>query len=283
MPVIDGVSRKRNFRLVKSRGGLQLEFDDIYRILADSKSQDRIDILNTPNLPEVGVTTNGPAVCSGIDANSWEANPIYWDAVASFSSNVDEDSSGAGSQGQSWGDPTTWVPIAKLAFESYSDVRLTDAAGAAQVNSAGQPFETAIAQRRTIVRYDFDQFEPATTTDDEISERNETVNDAIFKGKAVKTLLLTVREATLGLFYGYSVWRVGYSLAYKKDTWQRKRLDIGNSYLSGGSLLPYEDSEGNRIVGPLDGSGGKQSAGTAPAILTFDEFATSTFSSFIRT
>lgn len=282
MPTIDGTSRKSNFRLTKGKGGLELEFDDIYRIKADTKDQDRVDVLNTAGLPEVGVTTNGPAVCASINAERWEANPLYWDVVANFSSNVDEDSSGAGSQGQNWGDPTAWVPIAKLAFETYQEVRLVDAAGAAIVNSAGQPFETGIAQRRTLVRYDFDQFEPATTSIDTISERNETVNDAIFKGKAVKTLLLSVREATLGFFYGYSVWRVGYSLTYKKDNWRRKRLDIGNSYLSGGVLLPYKDSEGNRIVGPLDGAGAKQTAGTAPAILTFDEFSTSTFADFLR-
>jgi hypothetical protein len=60
-----------------------------------------------------------------------------------------------------------------------------------------------------------------------------------------------------------------------------KLADIGNSYLSGGVLVPFEDSEGNRIVGNLNGSGGKITDGNPPSTLTKDIFEAISFS-FLR-
>jgi hypothetical protein len=52
-------------------------------------------------------------------------------------------------------------------------------------------------------------------------------------------------------------------------TWKHKRLDVGTVYLDGGVHKPYLDDNGNVIAGALDGSGAKQTPGTAPAILEF--------------
>ena len=70
-------------------------------------------------------------------------------------------------------------------------------------------------------------------------------------------------------------------MVYKPDDWKLKVLDIGNSYLSGGTLQPYLDEEGNRIVGGLNGSGGKVTVGNAPSIKEFDKFEAISFS-FLR-
>lgn len=281
MPLLRGQSRKRGYKIRKSGISLTVEFEIEYYVLADSVDQPLIEIINTPGIPLIG-DQDGPTRAVGHSADNDPNNALLYTVTIEYSSEVDDDSSGASQQGQDFGDPTLWVPIAEFAFETYSEVRLTDAAGNAVVNSAKQPFETGIPQKRSIVRYDFDQFEPGTTDLDTISDRNETVNDAIFVGKAAKTLLLTIRKATFGFYFGFRAWRIGYSLGYKKDDWRVKRLDIGNTFLSGGVLKPYEDDEGNRIVGPLDGAGAKQTAGTAPAILNFDTYATSTFSDFLR-
>lgn len=280
MPTLVGEKREGGVSVRKSGRSLSIETTHSYRVKADSKSDSRATIMATSGLPIVGSTLNGPAICTGKTCNRDPANPLYWDVEVTFSTDSEDDSSGASEAAGS--DPSTWTPIAELAFETYTEVGLTDASGNPVVNSAGQPFETGFARPRTLVRLDFDQFEPTSVTDEDLIERNETVNNATYKGKAAKTLKLSIRSATIGTYFGYAAWRVSYSLTYKPDTWQRTRLDIGNCYLSSGNLLPYTDNEGNRIVGPLDGSGGKQAAGTSPAVLTFDEYDAINFSSFLR-
>lgn len=280
MPTILGQKRKRGGSIRRTGGQLVFEHQEEYFVEADTLSQDYDDILLTPGLPVAGLTIKDNAICTGKSAESDPINPLIWNVTVDFSSEVQDNQNGS-EEGQT-GDPTAFIPIAELAYETYSDVSLIDADGDPVVNSAGQPFETGFMRPRTLVRYDFEQFEPTTTTDDDIADRNETVNTSTFKGKAAKTLKLSVRSATIGYYFGYRVWRIAYSLTYKKDTWRRTRLDIGNSYLSGGNLLPYLDNQGNRIVGNLNGSGAKATAGTAPSILYFDEMTAIDFSDFLR-
>lgn len=280
MPEILGQTRKRGGSIRRTGGRLVFEHEEEYFVMADTLSQDHDEILLTAGLPVAGLTVHDRALCNGKSATSDPIQPLLWTVTATYSSEVEE--GGNESQENQGGDPTAFIPIAELAYESYQDVSILDASGTPVLNSANQPFETGFLRPRTLVRLDFEQFEPTSVTDEDIAERNETVNSAEFKGKAAKTLKLSVRSAAIGWYYGYRVWRIGYSLTYKKDTWRRTRLDIGNSYLSGGTLLPYLDNDGNRIVGNLNGSGAKASVGTAPTILYFDEMESLNFSDFLR-
>lgn len=276
-----GEKREGNIRL-SSRNGLPvIEETFSFLVETDDNTVTRLDVLTFDELPVVNFTTSssGLTVCKTKSATRREDNSYLWDIVCEFSSEVDEDSSEEDPES----DPNEWVPIYETKFERLQEVVTEDASGDPIANSAGQPFQNGLTRSRFIPIWEFYQFEPATVTDEQIIERNETVNDAVFKGRAAKTLLLTVQSSVIGYYYGQRRRLTKYSLKYNEKDWMHKRLDVGTVYKSGSNYLPYLDNEGNVMLGPLNGSGGKQAVGTAPAILTFDVYATSTFSSFLRT
>jgi len=264
------------------KNGKTLVYEESYRffVQTDDPLTSRYEVLSSSAVPKVNVTIGGGGftICNSVDAERDENNATIWHVDATFSSDIQEDNSGA-NETQS-GDPTTWQPIAELGFESFTEVRFTDADGDPFSNSVGIPFASGIPLVRTLTRYDFAQFEPATTKIDTIADRNETVNLGVFNTRLAKTLRLQVKSATLGYYYGFRVWRVSYSLTYKPDTWKLKVLDVGNSHLPlvNGKFQPYKDSEDNRIFGPLDGSGNKA---TTAAVLEFDKYKAISFS-FLR-
>jgi hypothetical protein len=118
-----------------------------------------------------------------------------------------------------------------------------------------------MTRTRFIPIWSFFQFEAPTVTDETIIGRNEVVNSGTFKGRAAKTLLCTIVKSTIGFYYGQKLRFTQYELRYNVRTWQLKRLDMA--------------SDGTALNGA-----GAASAG-APAILTFDQFATDSFS-FLR-
>jgi hypothetical protein len=260
----------------------RLVYEETYEFLVrtDDPLTTRAAVLSSSAVPKVNQTvgTGGFTICNSVDAERNEENATLWRVSATFSSDIQEDNSGA-NESQS-GDPTVWKPIAELAFETFTEVAFTDANGDPFDNSVGIPFASGIPLVRTLVRYDFVQFEPATTSIDTIADRNEKVNTATFNGRAAKTLKLQVKGAALGYYYGYRVWRVSYSMVYKPDTWVFKVLDVGNSVKSGTDILPYlDDAEPpNRIFGPLDGSGAKAAVAS---VLEFDKYEDISFS-FLR-
>jgi len=142
-----------------------------------------------------------------------------------------------------------------------SEIVNVDASGDPITNSANEMFPEGMTRARFIPIWTFFQFEPPTVTDETIIARNEVVNSGTFKGRAAKTLLCTVVKSTIGFYYGQKLRFSQYELRYNVRTWQLKRLDMA--------------SDGT----PLNGSGA--AAAGAPAILTFDQFATNSFS-FLR-
>lgn len=268
---------------ITSRGGGEVTIDETYNFIvqADSKFDDRLTVASCPGLPIVGVSLSaaGLAICKSKQGTRREENPILWDFVCSFSSEVDEDSDQ--NQQPPGSNPETWVPVRKMLFERREEMSFVDQAGSSIANSAGQPFDTGIVRVRFLPVWEFSQFESASITDEQMLDRNETVNSATFKGKAAKTLLLTIVDSTLGFYYGQRRRLTTYRLTYNSRDWRQKRLDVGTVYKSGSDYLPYVDKSGNVILGALDGSGGKQAVGTAPAIRNFDQYATNSFS-FLR-
>jgi len=233
-------------------------------------------------LPRVGVTLSalGIAVCKTVNATRREDQRTLWDVVATFSSEVEERQNVQSVSGS----PTTWLPIYETKFERLQEVTTKDAAGDSIANSAGQPFENGILRSRFIPIWEFYQFEPATVTDEVVIDRNETVNDATFKGKAAKSLLCTVLSSVIGFYYGSRLRLTRYAIRYNEALWTHKRLDVGTGYLEAGVLLPYYDNpiDRNVILGSLDGAGNKQPVGTGPAVLEFDMYESVSFASFLR-
>jgi len=279
---ITQIGQKRDGGASVRKNGKRLVYEESISFLVrtDDVLTTRYQVLSSSAVPRVNVTigSGGFTVCTGVDAERDADNPTLWHVKATFSSDIQEDTSGA-NENES-GDPTVWTPVAELGFETFTEVSYVDANGDPFDNSAGIPYASGIPLVRTLTRYDFEQFEPITTTVDAIADRNEKVNTATFKGRAAKTLRLQVKNAAIGYYYGYRVWRISYSLVYKPDTWVFKVLDVGNTYKFSGQFLPYLDdaTPANRIFGPLDGSGGKA---TTAAILSFDKYDDISFS-FLR-
>jgi hypothetical protein len=161
------------------------------------------------------------------------------------------------------------------------EVLTKDQSGDTIANSAGVPFEVGLTVTRRIPVWEFYQFESSAITDEQILERSETVNSGTFRGRAAKSLLCVVLSSSIGFFYGQKRRLTHYQLKYNRKIWTHKRLDVGTTYKSGSDLLAYTDSDGNVILGALDGSGAKQAVGTAPEVLEFDQFPSDSFS-FLR-
>lgn len=280
MPTLVDNSEKRegSSRIVSQNGQPVLEETYSYLVKADYLTQPRTEILlNTPGIPKPGeVGSGGLSICKSTNATRRTEASLYYDVVAEFSSEVEESEGGADE------DPTAWIPVYETKMERISEAATKDQAGNAIANSAGQAFENGIMLNRFIPVWEFFQFESATVTDETIIARNEVVNSSTFKGRAAKTLLLTVLSSKIGFYYGQLRRLTNYSLKYNEKDWQHKRLDTGTQYKSGTTLLTFTDSDGQVMLGSLNGSGGKQAAGTDPAILTFDIYATNDFS-FLRT
>lgn len=280
MPTLIGQRREGSARL-RSRDGIPV-FEETYVFLvkADYATQSRLEIMATSGLPTLHLSTSegGFAVCVGKDAKRLPEHSLYWEVTCEFSSEVKE-----GQGNEPTEDPQIWVPIYETKFERLQELVAEDQSGNAIANSAGVPFEVGLTITRHIPVWEFYQFESASIKDETIIERSETVNSGTFKGRAAKTLLCIVLSSVIGYYYGQLRRLTKYQLKYNKSDWTHKRLDIGTSYKSGTTLLDYtsDDDPPSIILGSLNGSGGKQAVGTPPYVLSFDVYATNSFS-FLR-
>lgn len=268
---------------IRSTGGFPI-LEEVYTFLVDAESKDtsRFEVFNsTPGIPipNQTVSSYGLTVCKDVALVRDTGLATLWHGTANFSSEVGENQSGSNDNSSN---PETWRPIYETKFERLQEVSMTDVDGDPIANSVGQPFENGITRARYIPVWEFFQIESAAISDEVIIARNETVNNGTFRGRAVNTLLCTVLSSAVGFYYGQPRRLTKYSLKYNFKNWRDKRLDVGTVYLSSGELVPYTDEDGNVILGALDGSAGKQAAGTPPAILQFDQFPGINFSSFLR-
>lgn len=276
-----GYKREGNSSL-RSANGMAV-FDETYSYIVEttSNTENYASVITTTGLPVIGFTISpsGFGICRSLSGAFRTENPKIWDFTAEFSSEVEENQSSQNPQS----DPLVWVPVYETKFERIQEVVTKDFSGASVANSAGQPFDNGLTISRFIPVWEFFQFEPSTLTDEQLIERNETVNSAVFKGRAVKTLLLTIVSSSIGFYYGRKMRLTKYQLRYNVKKWTNKRLDVGTVYKSGSDYLPYTDKAGNVMLGSLDGStGAKQAVGTAPGVREFDMYDTKAFATFLR-
>ncbi len=286
MPTLEGQKREGGCNLANRNGLPVYEEQWHFLVKADSATQQRVEIIATPGLPVPGDTTSagGFAQCSAVNANRRPENPLYWDVTATFSSEVEDNGLTTFVPGQPGVPPATeWVPVYETKMERMQRVASKDRSGNAIANSAGQAFETGLNIGRFIPIWDLFQFEPDTVTDEQVIDRNETVNSVTFRGKAASTLLLTIVDSVIWRYLGQRVRLTRYEVRYNKENWKHKRLDVGTQYLDAGTLKDFKSTDGSIMLGSLNGSGGKQAAGTAPAILEFDVFDEINFNDFLRT
>lgn len=286
MPTLIGERIEGSINTRVGKNGILLrEQTHYFTILADNRWQDRIEILQTPGLPRYGVVYIGGLTVKSMNADRTDEHDLRWKVSITGSSEVEEDQETRNqSTGNSSSDPTTWVPIANVKFETFDEVMREDVDGQKWLNSAKKAFETGLVRQRRLAVVNFSQFEPISTTLETIMDRCDTINSAIYKGKAIKTLLLNVETATVGTYSGTRCWRVDYSMRYKRDDWRLKQLDVGYGHYVSGVFTPFLDSENNQYLGSLNGYGAKvaNEATNDPATLYFEQFERLDFNSFLK-
>lgn len=255
-----------------------------YTVVCTSKNEDYANVVTATGLPFVGdFSPSGFGVYRAANATRREQNPCYWDVVVDFSSEVEESSQNPDPKS----DPVTWVPVYETKYVKIPEVVTKDKNDDAIANSCGQSFPTGLTIMRKIPCWEFFQIE-APVSDEVIVDRSETINSVEFKGRAAKSLLLTVLNSTVGFYYGARRRLTHYELQYNKKLWTHKRLDTGTYYFDGTTdsdgpvKKPYYDSASHVINGPLDGSGEKVASGEPPFTLSFDYYDELAFATFLR-
>jgi hypothetical protein len=350
MGTVLGEGREGNINLrLNSRGELITDQDVSYIVEADTRDQDELAVVtSTSDLPIPSVTLRGTRTCRSLRGTRRKENPLIWDFTANFSNEVQEDQNNK--EGQSGGeDPTAWIPVAELEYESYEDMLREDVNGKRWINSAGDPFETGFNRTRHIAVRSFSQFElykpgssPAwqgstaykfnqyVTNDslktyrcvfagtsassggptgtgtswiqdgtcyweyqnstgaisiDDLESRMDTVNSATFLGIAAGELLLVIRKATVGVWYGKRCWKIDYALKRKRDGWKIKMLNVGYRYKTGSTPAKALFLDGGvNYLGKLQADGTKVADEVAddPSVEEFDQYEELDFNNFLR-
>lgn len=225
-----------------------------YIVEADSKSDNKFLVSQCQGLPKVGLSASpsGLTVCKSISGQRRAENPKIWDFSCNFSSEVDENTGDATGL-----NPESWVPVRRTLFEKIETQEFADIDGKVFATSANEPFADGITRFRFLPVWEFDQFEDATVTDEDIIDRTEKVNDATYLGYDPNTLLIRVVDSTLGFFYRRRLRLTRYRVIYKSDTWNLKVLDKGEWYLDANNeRIPFPDGVGRGDwIGFLDGAG----------------------------
>lgn len=279
MATLLGQGRKGDISLRITKSGPVADQTWSFIVQADSVNESRLAVAASVNLIIGQSTVDGVCILKDLKGSFRPENPLIWDFIGEFSSESEEGA--GGTNGDPNSDPLTWVPIYRTRFERVQQVRNKDINGDTIANSAGQAFEQGIIITRKLPVWDFFQFESAALSDEAIIARSETINSAAFRGRATHTLKLDVLSSEIGFYYGQRMRLSQYQLTYDKDKWTDKREDTGTVYLDGSELKSYV-ADGNVILGALNGSGGKQAPGTAPAVLEFDVYEELDFNSFLR-
>lgn len=274
--LLKGVKKGRGGGIKQSGTNITYTERRTYIVLSDIRNDSVINVLSTAGLPRVMLTTvdgtAGQCVCTDVSPKQDEGCPYTWTVDVEFSTNAEKQ--------ENSGDPnpTTWVPVYSGKVEHYPEVIYEDFSSPPKkyLNSAKDKFPEPLIVKRPVIVYDFYQYEPASITDVQIGDRNDTVNTASIRGFAAETLKLTVTTFERGWFFGFPAVRINYSVAYKKNKWLNTPLDMGYSYLT---------ATGERIASDkivcLNPDGTKKADNATPDVLTFKEFRQISFS-FLR-
>jgi hypothetical protein len=248
---LTGERKAGSVNLSTKKGQLMINETYHYFANSDNPADDRADVLAASGLPipYVSVSPSGLGICISTDCERHPSRASFWEITAKFSTDVEITSGGTPGS-----DPLTWVPLRETYLEPYEEALLKDKDGKPYVNGAGLPYESTTMAPRDAIRWEFFQFEdPATVTDEAIADRNNTTNNATYKGRAKDTLLLKVRRSVVGFYYGVSLRLSEYSLTWKDTNWHDKLANYGETFRYDGKVYPYRyKSDPDTIVkGPL--------------------------------
>lgn len=248
-------------------------------VFSDIKDESPAVVLFTTGLPRVGLTTLigiANSVCTDVSPKQDTGSPYLWLVDCEFSTDT---------EGQDTGDdpdPTTWTPRYSGKIETYPEVMHEDFSSPPEkyVNSAKKKFPEPLIRNRPIIVYSFKQYIVPTITDVQIGEFNDTINLTAFKGFAADTLKCTISEFERGYFYQMDCTLLSVQVAYKRNGWLDRPLDMGYEYRetagtsavgSAGGMLVSLNTDGTRRSDTLD-----------PLVKVFVPHKRVEFSTFLR-
>jgi hypothetical protein len=246
--VLRGMKSGKGGKLTLTAKGPVYTESSEFIIVSDVKNESIANVLSTTGLPRVNFTlTTFDALCRDLTPKQDAKSPYVWRVVADFTTEPLEYDTGSDDPDSP--DPTTWVPIYKGVVETMEEVVYEDFSSTPKkyVNSAKKKFPEPLVVKRPIIVYSFQQFVASTYTDVQIGDWNDTINTASFKSFPADTLHLTVQDFERGTFYGVDCTLVSFRVAYNKQTWLNKPLDMGYEYRpSAGD--PTVGSPGGKLV-----------------------------------
>ena len=276
-----GIKKGRGGKLSSTEKGYVYTESQEYVVISDVKDESIFNVLSTAGLPRIGFTTTGfaSAVCRDLTPKQDTKSPYVWYVVADFTTEpLNQDTDGDDPDSP---DPTAWIPRYTGGIETYEDALVLDFSSTPKpyVNSAGTAFSNPLVRSRPIIVYNFQQYIAPTITDPQIGEFNDTINLTAFRGFDADTLKCTISGFERGYFYGMDCTRLSVRVAYKRNTWLDKPLDIGYEYRPAPGEKPV--SSAGRLV-QLETNGTERSKSLAPLSLTFVPHKRIEFCNFLR-
>lgn len=253
-----------------------------YVVISDVKDETIFNVLNTSGLPRIGFTSTAfaDAVCRDLSPKQDPKQPYLWRVTADFTTEpLNQDTTGDDPDNP---DPTAWVPLYKGTIETFPEVMFEDFSTSPKkyVNSAGKKFPEPLVRNRPIIVYSFQQYIASTVTDAQIGEYNDTINLTTFKGFGADTLKCTIADFERGYFYGVSCTLLSVKVAYKRDKWLDRPLDMGYEYRPTAGAEAVASAGGKLVSLATDGT--LRSDTLAPLALEFVPHKRVEFSTFLR-
>jgi hypothetical protein len=253
-----------------------------YVVISDVKDETIFNVLNTSGLPRIGFTSTSfaNAVCRDLAPKQDTKSPYVWHVTAEFTTEpLNQDT---GSDDPDNPDPTAWVPLYKGTIETFPEVMFEDFSASPKkyVNSAGKKFPEPLIRNRPIIVYSFQQYIASSVTDVQIGEYNDTINLTAFKGFGADTLKCTIADFERGFFYGRACTLLSVKVAYKRNKWLDKPLDMGYEYRPTAGAQTVA-SPGGKLVS-LASDGTLRPDTSDPLALEFVPHKRVEFSTFLR-
>lgn len=262
------------------REGGKQDFEIRYRVhtsALQSPLQTWLDGMTaSPNpLPAINTAFPGSpkAFCKEISIDQeHERNPHIWIATVSYGE-LQEDQDNTSEDPFVQDNPLDRDTVWRVEWDVVQEIVSEDRNGEQIVNSAGQPFDEALLEDRHLaVMVGRKNYETEEEIRDIGTEYDRAVNSAVFRGEAVRTVKFDgVGCSDPQWENGIRFYEATFRFSVKAETWDRKVLDRGFSYLDAGKLKNIRDDDGQLITEPalLDGSGGKLAVGQVGVALTF--------------
>jgi hypothetical protein len=277
-----GQKRGTSGKLASTEKGFVYTQSLEYIVISDVKDESVYNVLSTSGLPRIGFSTStfAGAVCRDLTPKQDTKSPYVWYVTADYTTEpLNQDTDGDDPENP---DPTAWTPIYKGTIETFPEVMFEDFSTVPKkyVNSAGKKFPEPLVRNRPVIVYSFQQFIPGSVADAAIGEYNDTINLTTFRGFGADTLKCTIADFERGYFYGFYCTLLSVKVAYKRNKWLDKPLDMGYEYrpTAGAETVA---SAGGKLVS-LASNGTLRSDASDPLALEFVPHKRVEFSTFLR-